>query len=79
METHIKQNSKQTQSIWRINIQMLFSVKKQEDKIMSERFSVSTLMGDDGLYYRVYDKKSEKIIECNIGELNKTIWKLIGV
>lgn len=27
---------------------------------MSERFSVSTLVGDDGLYYRVYDKKSGK-------------------
>ena len=46
---------------------------------MSERFSVSTLMGDDGLYYRVYDKKSGKIIECNVGELNQTIWKLLGV
>ena len=27
---------------------------------MSERFSVSTLVGDDGLYYRVYDNESEK-------------------
>ena len=46
---------------------------------MSERFSVSTLVGDDGLYYRVYDKKSGEIIECNVGELNQTIWKLLGV
>ena len=52
---------------------------KTEDKIMLERFSVSTLMGDDGLYYRVYDKKSGKIIECNVGELNQTIWKLLEV
>ena len=58
---------------------MPLSCKKTEDKIMSERFSVSTLMGENGLYYRVYDKKSEKIIECNVGELNQTIWKLLGV
>ena len=46
---------------------------------MLERFSVSTLMGENGLYYRVHDKKSGKIIECNVGELNQTIWKLLGV
>ena len=46
---------------------------------MSERFSVSTLMGESGLYYRVHDKKSGKTIECNVGELNQTIWKLLGV
>ena len=45
---------------------------------MSERFSVSTVMGENGLYYRVYDKKSGKIIECNVGKLNQTIWKLLG-
>ena len=48
-------------------------------RIMSERFSVSTLMGKNGLYYRVHDKKSGKIIECNVGELNQTIWKLLAV
>ena len=58
---------------------MLLFYKKTEDEIMSERFSVSTLMGKNGLYYRVYDKKSGKIIECNVGELNQTIWKLLGV
>ena len=46
---------------------------------MLERFSVSTLMNNGGLYYRVYDKKTEKIIECNVGELNQTIWKLLEV
>ena len=46
---------------------------------MSERFSVSTLMGKNGLYYRVHDKESGKTIECNVGELNQTIWKLLGV
>ena len=46
---------------------------------MAERFSVSTLVNDGGLYYRVYDKKTEKIIECNVGELNQTIWKLLEV
>ena len=46
---------------------------------MSERFSVSTLTGKNGLYYRVHDKKSGKIIECKVGELNQTIWKLLGV
>ena len=46
---------------------------------MSDRFSVSTLMGKNGLYYRVHDKKNGKIIECNIGELNQTIGKLLGV
>ena len=46
---------------------------------MSERFSVSTLMGDEGLYYKVHDKKTGKIVECNVGELNQTIWKLLGV
>ena len=74
----VQLNSKQSQSIWRINIQMLFILQITEDEIMSERFSVSTLVGYDGLYYRVYDKKSEKIIECNVGELNQTIWKLLG-
>ena len=58
---------------------MLLFYKKTEDEIMSERFSVSTLMGESGLYYRVYDKKSGKIIKCNVGELNQTIWKLLGV
>lgn len=46
---------------------------------MSKRFSVSTFIGDDGLYYQVHDKKSGKIIECCVGELNQTIWKLLGV
>lgn len=46
---------------------------------MSERFSISTLMGDEGLYYIIFDMKDEKIIECNVGELNQTIWKLLGV
>ena len=52
---------------------------KKGGQIMSERFLVSTFVGDDGLYYRVYDKKSGKIIECGVGELNNTIWKLLGV
>ena len=75
----VQLNSKQSQSIWRMNIQMLFILQITEDEIMSERFSVSTLVNDGGLYYRVYDKKTEKIIECNVGELNQTIWKLLGV
>ena len=54
-------------------------LQKTEDEIMLERFSVSTLMGKNGLYYRVHDKKSGKIIECNVGELNQTIWKLLEV
>ena len=58
---------------------MLLFCKKTEDKIMVERFSVSTLMGESGLYYRVHDNKSGKTIECNVGELNQTIWKLLGV
>ena len=58
---------------------MLLFWKKTEDEIMSERFSVSTLVNDGRLYYRVYDKKTEKIIECNVGELNQTIWKLLEV
>ena len=74
----MKLNNEQSQSIWRINIQMLF-ILQTEDEIMSERFSVSTLIGKNGLYYRVHDKKSGKIIECNVGELNQTIWKLLGV
>ena len=56
-----------------------FLMQETEDKIMLERFSVSTLMGDEGLYYKVYDKESGKIIECNVGELNQTIWRLLGV
>ena len=75
----VQLNSKQSQSIWRINIQMLFILQITEDEIMTERFSVLTLMNDGGLYYRVYDKKTEKIIECNVGELNQTIWKLLEV
>ena len=46
---------------------------------MSERFSVSTLTDGNRLYYKVFDKKSGKIIECKVGELNQTIWKLLGV
>ena len=57
---------------------MLF-ILQMEDEIMLERFSVSTLMGKNGLYYRVHDNKSGKTIECNVGELNQTIWKLLGV
>ena len=75
----VQLNSKQSQSIWRMNIQMLFILQITEDEIMSERFSVSTLVNDGRLYYRVYDKKTEKIIECNVGELNQTIWKLLEV
>lgn len=46
---------------------------------MSERFSVSTLTDGNRLYYKVFDKESGRIIECNVGELNQTIWKLLGV
>ena len=62
-----------------MNIQMLLILQITEDEIMSERFSVSTLMGKNGLYYQIHGKKSGKIIECNVGELNQTIWKLLGV
>ena len=46
---------------------------------MKERFVISTLMDGDRLYYKIYDNKSGEIIKCNVGELNKTIWKLLGV
>lgn len=46
---------------------------------MPERFSISTIVEENRLYYKVYDNESGKTIECNVGELNKTIWKLLGV
>lgn len=46
---------------------------------MTERFSVSTIVDGDRLYYKVHDIENDKIIECGVGELNNTIWKLLGV
>ena len=46
---------------------------------MSDRFAISTLINDGQLYYKVHDKESGKIVECNIGELKRTIWKLLGI
>lgn len=46
---------------------------------MSDRFVISTLMNDGQLYYKIHDKESGKNIECNIGELNRTIWKLLRI
>lgn len=44
-----------------------------------ERFIISTINENGNLHYRIYDKLSQKFINCGIGELNKTIWKLLGV
>ena len=46
---------------------------------MSERFSVSTLMGKNGLYYRVHDNLTDNEIHCDLNELNETIWQLLEV
>ena len=72
-----KLNSKQTQSIWRINIQMLFYCKETKEWIMVERFTVTTIVENGYPHYKVYDNLTDNEIHCDLNELNETIWQLL--
>ena len=42
------------------------------------RFVVSTIIKDGNILYQLFDKLTGKFTFCKVGELNKTIWDLIG-
>ncbi len=46
---------------------------------MTERFLISWVVENGHLHYKVYDRVIGCIIHCNEGELNETIWKMLGV
>ena len=71
-------DSKQTQSIWRINIQMLFCCKKRRVN-MVERFTITTIVENGYPHYKVHDNLTGNEIHCDLNELNETIWQLLGV
>ena len=75
-----KLNSKQTQSIWRIYLQMLFYCKEMEERIMDKsRFTITTIVENGYPHYKVYDNLTDKEIHCDLNELNETIWQLLEV
>ena len=73
-------NSKQTQSIWRINIQMLFCCKKWRNGVMDKsRFTITTIVENGYPHYKIYDNLTDNEIHCDLNELNETIWELLCV
>lgn len=46
---------------------------------MKNRLVISTLIRKNNLQYQIFDKLTKKICYCNVGELNQTIWKMLGV
>ena len=75
-----KLNSKQTQSIWRIYLQMLFYCKEMEELIMDKsRFTITTIVENGYPHYKVHDNLTDNEIHCDLNELNETIWQLLGV
>ena len=46
---------------------------------MGDRFILSTEIKDEIIQYHLFDKETEKMYICGIGELNPLLWKLLGV
>ena len=75
-----KQNSKQIQSIWRNNIQMLFLFQINGGIIMNtSRFTITTIVEHGYPHYKIHDNLTGNKIHCDMNELNETIWQLLEV
>ena len=75
-----KLNSKQTQGIWRIIIQIPFLLQRNGGIIMNtSRFTITTVVENGYPHYKVYDNLTDNEIHCDLNELNETIWQLLGV
>ena len=46
---------------------------------MVERFTITTVVENGYLHYKVYDNLTDNEIHCDMNELNETIWELLGV
>ena len=76
----VKLNSKQTQGIWRIIIQIPFLLQRNGGIIMNtSRFTITTVVENGYPHYKVYDNLTDNEIHCDLNELNETIWQLLGV
>ena len=45
---------------------------------MEERFKISTVIENGYLHYKIFDYKTCKEVHCDIGELNSTLYELMG-
>ena len=50
----------------------------KEVKNMIERFVISTVVENGHPHYKILDCKSGKEIHCDFGELNSTLYELMG-
>lgn len=58
---------------------MLFYCKEMEELLMVERFTITTIVENGYLHYKIYDNLTDNEIHCDLNELNETIWQLLGV
>jgi hypothetical protein len=55
-----------------------FFITKIGGNIMEERFKISTVIENGCLHYKIFDCKTFKEVHCDIGELNSTLYELMG-
>ncbi len=59
---------------------MAFNIRKwRNDSGMKERFLISWIVENGYPHYKVHDKVTGRTVHCDEGELNETIWKMMGV
>ena len=58
---------------------MLFLMQEMEESLMANRFTITTIVENGYLHYKVHDNLTDNEIHCEENELNETIWKLLGV
>ena len=46
---------------------------------MVERFTITTIVENGYPHYKVHDNLTDNEINCDLNELNETIWQLLGV
>ncbi len=46
---------------------------------MTERFLINWVVENGYPHYKVYDKVTGREVHCDEGELNETIWEMLGV
>ena len=57
-----------------------FLFQKNGGIIMNtSRFTITTIVENGYLHYKVHDKLTDNEIHCDLNELNETIWELLGV
>ena len=72
-------NSKQTQSIWRIYLQMLLLQEMEEQIMDNSIFTITTIVENGYPHYKIYDNLTGNEIHCDLNELNETICQLLEV